>query len=281
MTWQPDIETYHADDATGSTMLSVFRESPGLYHGRYITGEILPPAMGKPANLGSLIHAHLEGETIQPAPVLKRNAKAFKECRAEHGRLACTKPEAEIVLGATLALMNPGTPMAKLAKWLLIDCPGKREYSHRWKHPSGEVLKCRYDVLPDQGQGSPRVEHEFVDLKFVGECKFPAFQRISAQFGRHCQAALYSHGYQDLRGEWPVVTYVIIGNAPPFPIKVCTLSERFIEIGLDQIQADLAALAECRKSGKWFDAEELEAETVPELEPPHWLARQHEERMEL
>ena len=140
-------------------------------------------------------------------------------------------------------------------------------------------MKCRWDVLPDPGEGLPDTEHCFADLKFVEVPNLRAFTRISAGYDRHCQAAVYSRGYHDLREAWPVVAYVIVGQRKPHPIICCTMSERFLEIGFETIDDDLAGLASCRKSGLWYSEEELEEAIIPDIEPPYWLDKQHEERM--
>ncbi len=284
MTWQPLIDAYHADLAVGSTMMSVFRESPGLFYGRFVSKELPAAEMGRAGRLGGLLHAAIEGAELQVAEhndkaVSSRNSKAYRKYKSKYGRLACTLPEAKIITGAIHRLANPNTPQSRLAKWLLVDCPGKREYSHRWTHPSGETCKVRFDVLPDPGEGLPGVEHCFVDLKFVENCTLDAFRRNTENFGLHVQGALYSQGYFDLRGEWPVVTYVVIGNAWPYPILVTTLSETFIEMGLDQVQKDLNGISECRKTGKWFSAEELESDTT-DMEPSDYFLRKYQRNLD-
>lgn len=281
MTWAPGIEEYHRSPEIGSSMLSTFRESPGLFNGQWITKTIEPEKPRKSMIMGSLLHSHFAGEVIQVAehhgkPVGNRNSAAFRACFKEHGYLACTGPEAEIILGATLALKAGATPYARLARWLLFECPGKREYSHRWKHPSGETCKVRFDSLPDPGEGLPGAEDSFADLKFINNCNLDAFRRNVENFGTFCQGALYSQGYVDLRGSWPVVSYVMIGNSPPHPILVATLSEAFIEMGVDQVQKDLNGIVKCRHTRRWFSEEELSDE-VPDLAPSYWFLKRYEE----
>ncbi len=278
--WAPSLTDYHADNAAvGSTMLGDFRSSPGLFHGRYVSGSIPPTEVGRAAHLGTLLHLLVDGQELHIAPKAKTRAHGnFIACQEEFGDAACVQGEFDQVSGAFEALSCAITPMAQLAKWLLLDCSGQREYSHRWEHPSGVTCKVRFDVLPHIGHAIPGVEHLFADLKFVNDPSMDSFAAISAKFGRHHQAALYSLGYLNLRGSWPVVCYVVIGNTPPHQIKVCTLSEGFIEIGIDQIQGDLYRLAECRRTGEWFDSEELDEE-IPDIQPPGWLWHQYERKI--
>ncbi len=284
MSWHPNIEDYHASPEVGSSMLKTFRDSPGLFYGQWVKKSIPRDPPNKAMILGSLMHSLVEAEELVVAQhngkrVGSRNSKAFRKCAAEHGRLACTGPEINLVTGALEVLKTRNTPHAKLARWLLLECPGKREYSPRWKHNSGEICKVRFDSLPDAGQGLPGVEHSFADLKFVNECTLDAFRRNMEKYGKGCQGALYSQGYCALRGEWPVACFVLIGNARPHPILVTTLSETFIEVGLDLNQQALNGIAECRKSGRWFSEEEI-SEDVSDLEPSYYFLKRYQKGLE-
>jgi len=313
MTWAPTISEYHADtSATGSTLLGWFRDDPALYHGR-ITGEIELPKVEKPMIYGSLAHVLAEamepgqsaewaklgpfavgavrkfaGATLAVAPLdarrgswVKRGVKtSWADHLAEHDALACTRPERDVVVGGLLALVTRDTPQARLARWLLIDCPGRREFSYRWMHKSGVECKVRYDSLPDSEYVGEKFGIEdpfpcFVDLKFTGKPDKAEFERSTFYFDRHCQGGLYATGYHELYEEWPTVFYVAIGSAPPHKILVHALGEKFLRKGVEQIEKDLEALAQCRKTGRWFAPDEL-AKGVSQLEPPRWLQEKTE-----
>ena len=258
--WDVDNETYHSmHDVYGNSMLSCFRESPMLFHGRFVAHDIPLRARSKALKFGSDFDRFLlESEDVIeiPADVLsKSGSKAggkWKDFAAKHvGLLILTTAEYDI-----FSRMRDNIRNHKDASQLIQGVPQK---SIRWEdEQTGLALKVRPDVMG---------ERRLVDLKTSADETPRAFAKSIEQFGYHRQAAMYSHAVELLTGRPHDWFFVVIRNVAPWTVATYQITDDWKARGGDEIRETINALSSAIKTDKW---EPLGYGDTLELSPPKW-----------
>lgn len=270
-TWTPTPGEYHGDLAHWSpSMFAVWRESPALALGRFVTRRWPAPEPSWSMVAGSAVNAALLGlweRQIYVAPVDGRGNKTFRT--AQQGRpekLVITQAEAELAREIADAILEPQTEAAELARALLVDAPGFSEWAQRWEEPSGLGLKQMTDravwLL-----GRPAV----VELKTAMD---PSPSRFRWSAREYDYAHQLAHNRRGLRracgGEQPDTYLVAVRNAPPFEVVVYRPSAEALDRIEEQLEREIVEVAEALRRPErrvWCAAwEKMNEGQIPELE---------------
>lgn len=143
---------------------------------------------------------------------------------------------------------------------------GISEQTVIWQEPStGEVIKCRPDILPDENK------LVLVDLKTTKDASEHGFSKSVAKYGYARQAALYLDGITAVsKHKLPFDSFVFIAveTDPPFRVEIYALDDEFIEWGRREYLRLIKIDQKCRNEASYphysFDG------IIP-LFKPHWL----------
>jgi hypothetical protein len=258
--WNVSNDEYHAEHGVyGNSMLSCFRESPILFHGRFITGEIPPrertPALTFGSNFDRFL---LENETVVEIPtnVLSKSGSkagnAWKEWAAEHeGQLTLKTAEYDI-----FQRMADNIRSHKDASQLIQGLP---QVAIRWEDEATSLpLKARFDVFGDG---------RLVDLKTSADPTPRMFATSIEKFGYYRQAALYSHAVALLTGRPHEWFFVVIRNVAPWDVATYQITDEWKARGGDEVRETINALSSAIAADKW---EPAGYGSTLELSPPRW-----------
>lgn len=253
-TWNPSIHQYHSNRYFwGSTMLKVFRDSPGLAWSQFIKGEIEPKPPSSGMIIGSLVHLLLlepgsyEHEVVV-VEVQSRNTKMFRDKAASNPeKLVVTKPEHLKARAMARQVIYPKTEGARMAHHIFFERPGFVEFSHRWRDLTGVPCKVRFDWLTETNRGPCRI-----NLKTTRASTLEGYKRQAYDLGYHAQEAFYERGFLDMVGgaARPDSLEVVIHNEEPFEVAILEPSSEFLELGRRQITNDLSRLGEALKTSE-------------------------------
>lgn len=275
--WQPTESEYYASTAVGSTARALFAKDREAYHRGdkvevtdvMLRGNVIDCAITEPERLKERYYPDMPAK--QAAREWGYIEKVGQPVPEKVWREAMTSIAA---LGLNDLAMN------------LLRGPGLSQVCHRWAHPSGIECQMRLDRATDAAgvdvAGRAIRRPVIVDLKNWDVEP----DRIEAEIVRrsaHHQMALYSQGFQDL---WGVVPEVILVIVPPSGAWVESvqlgwwkdpeqLIPGFLEIGRCDVDADLYAMAECRRTGDWSNPR---GKTLKEAHPPRWAVLESERR---
>ncbi len=272
--WNCSNEDYHSDvSAVGHSMLEVLRESPAVYHARFIAKSLPPEPPTASMILGTLFHiCVLEPERWEnraskepdypPAPEFGPDGKKWLRRKGSDHEKAWNEYEASIesmraqwagenvgklVVPANLVEAAEGMAAAvwanKHAKMILDRCQ-HREFSLRWADPeTGLELKSRCDAL---GEFLP-------DLKSAGDIRPQQFLRSVERYGYHRQAHLYQDGAEAYTGERLPHAIICTTNEKPYRAAVHVIETRTLALGGQQVRFDLEDLARRIEHQDWVD----------------------------
>lgn len=315
-TWTPGKAEYHADPAWSSSRLKDFRASPALAYWRYVhepADERLPPREAKHLDMGNVIEELLYHGPDQLPPSVKladtqdRRPKKYKELAEQFpNHTILTIPELAAATEACKSVWEPRTKAAQLARRLLLEVPGYREYAVRWTYQDadgdyGLELKAMADRIVETPLGIARVE-----IKTTGRDPLIGDARVGGTFGRqawdleyHVQSALYRMGlrvalrvadpearadYLAYREEFgrrpsmgedllePLNLFVVVSTSPPHEVTVWRPSAELMERGEIEVMHTLDDIAACVRGRRpWCSAaEEMADGRIPELTAPPW-----------
>lgn len=267
-------DEYHGRPGLSASRLEDLIQSPSLFHGRYITGEIKRREDTDETRLGSAAHLLvLEGQERfdsriavwrggpvkggkkgeEPRRSMSKNTESYREWSEENkGRIILDQNDIDTVEQMATALHANGQ-----ARELLFERPGKTEHTLTWTIPliSGESeipCKARLDKLCDDGW--------IVDLKTTGAMTDEAIRKQAVSLGYHRKAEWYKRGYfaTHATNSGPFL-FVYVRTSPPFDVWV-----KFFDADAEAIAAieiDLA-LDDYRArtiSGDWAQARSRQA----------------------
>lgn len=247
------MDEYHRNAAIGSGDIRDFIRCPQLYRDRQdgVIADKQTPAM----RLGSLTHmAILESERYAASVVAKPEGMSFatKEGKAwrdsNDGREIVTESEA-----ANIHHMNERMPDEVRA----MLTSGKSEVTFRLKL-AGFNAQCRADHIDLPG-------NMLYDLKTIS-----AIEKVEGQIykmGYHIQAQWYRRIIEAETGKMPTCRLIFAETSPPYRWRVVQLDVDYQMLADQQIDEALAGIAECEKTGKWGDKEDLHLVASP----PSWL----------
>lgn len=233
-------------------MFAVYRESPGLAHGRFVAGLWPTPEPSWEMILGSAVNAALLGlweETVYAVPVETRGCKSYREAvRGRPDRLVLTASEAQLAMEVAAAVREPRTRSAEVARALLVESEGHSEWARRWRDPvAGLPCKQMVDRVA-MVAGRPAV----IELKTTGDPSPRGFARSIRSFGYGWQAAFNIRGVEMGIGERPDFYFVAVRSSPPHEVAVYMPEGGEVARKIAEVEHDIAEVASAvNASGAW------------------------------
>jgi len=283
--WSVDIEKYHRQCTAGPSISSsglrtIWSESPAHY---WATSPLNPrriPQEDKPHfTLGRLAHRLLlEGRADFDKEFVTRpeqwsdwrtkDARAWRDDAQAAGLTVITTDDLEAVTQMAQSLgVHP------LVKAGILDGYVERSLVYR-DEATGVWLKSRPDVIPS---------HSFdcVDLKTCQSVSTEALRQSLGSYGYQMQAALAGLALKAAAGiEMETFTFVWVEKAPPYCVRITTLTPEDLLRGQMQVEAATRIFAECVATGNWPGpgGDQQDAEFLS-IAP--WAAKTIDERLEV
>lgn len=251
-----DIDTYHGQPCVGPSISSsglrtIWSESPAHFWARSSLNPKRLPEDDKPQfAVGRLAHKLLlEGrEGIEDEFAVRpeewsdwrsKDARLWKEAQILAGKTVITPDDLATVTGMAESLA--AHPLVKAG---ILD--GFVERSLIWKdEETGVWLKARPDVIPNHSG-------LVADLKTTPSVGTESLGRSLASFHYHVQAAIVQMGLRAvLDRQMEEFALVWVEKAPPFCVRVTTLTGADVERGELQARAALRLMARCLDTGVW------------------------------
>lgn len=256
-TWKPTEAEYYASAAVGSSALALFARDREAFARRE---EV------------EMTDAMLRGRVVDCAVLEPEHFAARYGLETDALRSATDWGHRETALVPEPVLKAAAASVAALcgnALALSLLCgPGLSQVCHRWTHPSGIEVRMRLDrvIMTAKGGGFAELKSWDIDPRRI--------DAVICERGAHHQAALYSLGYEDL---WGVVPHVVMVVVPPSGAWVVSrpLSAKMLETGRLDVDADLYAMADCRRTGDWSNPR---GKTLTYADPPRWVVIESERR---
>jgi hypothetical protein len=266
------IEEYHARPEWSHSQIEVFKDSPPLFHGRYITN-IYPFQKSSAMDDGTIVHDILSsGRRIEdvvaiiPDDVLNgdghRKGAAWKRWSDDHaGMIQRKQDECDSLLRMIESVQsNPK------ARWLL-DAKGYYEHSIVWRDKvTGLMLRARPDKMSLLSD-----ECVISDIKTTRAEDHRDFSSAIASFGYHRQAAWYWDGVESLGYDVPAFCFITVNKTPAHECHVYELQPSAIELGREENRQLLVELAHRLNTDNWTSRDHG---TILEIDLPTWAYRQ-------
>lgn len=280
-----DISAYHGAPAVSVSKLKVFRHSPALYYGRFITKKIEPPEPTPALLFGSAAGAAiLEGQAVfdrQYYTVPEGVGRQKAEHKGRRAQLELSNPGKEALSFddvERINRMNANVRAHHLAGPLLAAC--KPEITWRVR---GELfhVQVRTDGFSDEGCEITEGEPYIVDLKTIPALPDDEPDTISkqiAEYWYHGQAYVYREIVSQV-SKWPEgfrprFFFVFVEKAEPYAVQVVELDDTGLDVAYKQTVDTLNRLKECHTLNRW---PLLWADTwqkkVPKVELPKYYIR--------
>jgi len=271
---------YHADlTHVGSTMLKTYRKSPARFHGLYVAGTIEPDPPAPAMVLGSLTHCLLlEPETFEHVFLV---AKGCKVRRGKEWERIKAIAETEGKTPVFQAQLDHADAMARavranpVAAKLLRAEGAVVEQPIRWQDDSGLKLKCKPDLLIDDGDFRRELGLDCVlccDLKTSETPRPEQFWWAAQKWGSLPQAALYVDGCRSVRDDDRPVRFVfiVVGKEAPFDVYTYYVESSDLEDARTANVDTICRLARSLETGVWMAPGQ--DELLP-LQPPSYRRR--------
>lgn len=287
-------EVYHATPAVSCSKMKIFRASPALYYGRFVTGTIPAPDPTPALLFGSAADCFiLEGIQKFMAEyyvIPKDVGKQSKEDKKIRAYLKDKNPNKKSVsfddMGKILR-MNDNVQAHPFAGPLIR--AGKPQITWRIK---GNVfyIQIRTDIWSDDGceltGGMPYI----FDLKTIAELPDDEPETISKQmsdFWYHGQEWLYRNVVCDvckfIDGYEPRFFFGFVEKVEPYGVKVVELDDTGHELGFQQVKDTLDRMKDCHHYNRWpLHWEDTHLKVIPSVGlPNYYLRRENAERSSL
>lgn len=264
---------YHGGAGINKGLLDVVARSPlhakALLDQANDNGREPTPAM----LLGTAFHTLLlepHKFTDEYVEVVKvdRRTKAGKEDWAAFQQEHAGKALLDTDQMEQLLAMSHAVRQHPAASALLTGCAGVAEASVYWTDPiTGELCRCRPDWWRRDGV--------VVDVKTTEDASPEGFAKSLATYRYHVQAPWYLGGMTAAHdaGHFPegwerpkAFVFLAVEKRAPYAVACYVLDAESLEIGQQQMRADLDTLAECRRTGVWPGY----GDTLQVLGVPQW-----------
>jgi len=249
---------YHGGEGINKGLLDVVARSP--LHAKSVldtandnTREPTPAMVIGTAFHTLLLEPHRFADEYVTAPKVDRRTKAGKEewaafQEANAGKVALDDDQHEQLLAMAHAVRQHPAANA-----LLAGCEGSAEASVYATDPvTGELLRCRPDWWRKDGV--------IVDVKTTEDASQEGFAKSLANYRYHVQAPWYldtmqlSHDAGHFPEGWErpkAFVFLAVEKRAPYAVATYVLDAESIEIGRQQMRANLDTLAECKRTGIW------------------------------
>jgi len=192
----------------------------------------------------------------------KRYTAWAEEQREEHGddvRLLTSKEWGTETAGGVVMAREQLKSHPAAAK--LIYSPGAQIHPRITFELDGQDCKCELDIVSSVGA--------IPDLKTT-KCKNRReFMRDFIAMKYYVQAAWYQEAWYLETGERLPFVFITVRNQFPYSVEVYSVSEEWIELGMDTARTAMEQMQTCEDAGDWSKPNYGK---IQELEPPpNWL----------
>jgi hypothetical protein len=248
------MSDYHSDQsAVSKTMLNLFCKSRLEYYHTYISREMLPKSVGKPAMVGTILHAMLLEdkafeELVMPYPesvlssdnkIVRSRADAFEEDNP--GFIYMKEPECDAIL-CTVTRVLANEQLATIV----------RQANHREMRFDATIegvdCKCKPDIVCDLGD-----KVVIYDLKCMEQVDPDSWQRSARRFNYWMQQAHYSRILEQRTRKPVQFRFILIETKFPYRVQWKWFDPVSAETARDAHRSLLKDLAGCMESGDWSD----------------------------
>jgi hypothetical protein len=245
---------YHASEYIGSTTAKLILKSPQLFRDKE-TGAYT--VEDKPCfQIGRLIHEMVlepdlfSSRVVSEGPINPATNKPYGRESAKFAAWVKDNPEKTYIEPFIhTALLR----MPRDVKNIFTG--GVAETSVYQDLPGGVKAKCRPDYL---------VGTHIYDLKTIDD--IDNIRREIRSRAYWFSAAWYRLVMKEETGEDHDFTLVFMEKSAPWRYKIVDLAESYVEHGDNMVDDVLGIIAECRRTGNWFDAAPLRiTEELPEF----------------
>jgi len=271
------IEIYHATNAVSKSKIDVFRQSPMLYHGRFVTKTVAADEPTEAMIIGSAAGALiLEGETAfssryailpddAPKRPTERQINAKKPSPETLEAIAWWSYFNERTDGKTILTTEQHTLIKRMhqainlnPEFRMLTASGMPEVTFRIQGQHF-AMQVRPDWFNDEGCALTDGYPYILDLKTIDKLPCDEPDRLPwkiADFGYHRQAYLYQE-VVSLVMKFPAGVprprffFAFIEKQEPFDSAVVELTETDIEVGQREVTDSLKKLRRCYETGVW------------------------------
>jgi hypothetical protein len=244
-------EEYHADTSRQSnSMLSVLKNSPQEYYGRYIAKTMPHPPATEAMALGHVVHCL----TIEPMdyanrfivmPKMDRRTTVGKAAYEEfqtmaNGKEVITREDADTAMACTKALLRHDQLGPLLAKKAIVE---KRINFHC----NGFDMRCKPDWV------APELKL-IIDVKTTSDASPTGFAKSIASFGYARQASLYRDAVAYEHGVDCRFLFAVVCTSAPHEVACYELTEEAMFAGQQEAVGLLDELRARIESDNWLPA---------------------------
>ncbi len=232
------MDLYQAHHAMSKSTLDIFNSSPKEYK-RWLDGFYVREQT-RPMLMGSMLHGKAledrEDWIVLPEEHGSARTNAAKAWMAEQTAPILTRAEEGAVLGMAESIRTDPFASSLMAR-------GKAEVSILSEY-AGRPFKGRADWLNiDEGY--------FLDIKTTTDASTHGFGKEIANRRYHYQFSLYWKLLAVLGYEINDAYFVAVEKVEPYRVNVRKLKPSAMEVGMQEIEADLELLESCERTGIW------------------------------
>ena len=222
---------YYSDHSrVSNSMLSLLKESPELYHRRYVLGldERQPTPQMK---LGSLVHALiLEPETVpEKYACVPKVDRRTKEGKAIYERIVCEHQGKELI---DYESWEQAMKMAEAVT-------NHGECKQVFRSQCDVELELTFDLFDTPCKSKLDLVHHsrtlILDVKTTSDVSPRAFASSVANYGYHRQAAMYSQAVELLYGVRPRFVFACVSTSEPYIAACYELDAVAVDTGLAEV----------------------------------------------
>lgn len=274
------LGAYHADDAIGSSKLSVFHDSPLDYFEQFVS-KVRAPTTSWAMDFGSAFHALRESREAFEAVVEPMRFDDFRTKDAREWRDAMKEAGKLILKPEEIQAINLMDRRCRANKLVSAICDGA-EAEVSWRKSFGDfTVKCRTDVFRGEGIVLPngtRIEGMyFADYKVCAS--LAQFKRSWANLGYARKAVFYQEVLAECHDLSPAdprppFFWIAICADPPHEVQVYQLGAKSFPIARAEIIMDLKTLRIAYETSQWERPEFIET-----IDYPFWMLKEAERRL--
>ncbi len=259
-------DAYHADTLylNSSRVRDYLDGGPGYYHAKHVAKTHSATASSAVQH-GTRVHQFLELGALE---FFNRKVIVPDEFTTEAGAISTTKKAKEWVASNTGpdSILLTQAQLQQLLSQVeairrnpaaarLLDAVEWREFSVRWQHDLGHLLRARCDCATDQ---------VWLDIKTTKDAR-PSrdWWKSVRTFGYGIQGAIYRWAARECG--WPDdrIHYVVTSNVAPFECMVCTLPTDYVDACERRVLRALEEIEQRSLLDHWHDTTDVIELSMP------------------
>ena len=264
------ITSYHSDREwwSKSQLWTLHSSGPEAFHARYLSSTPQQYGDSEALKKGTYVHEWCEQGpdawwsrvAIVPASALGAGGRRTKATDEYEAEVLKGRPDAIILKEdeAEAYRQQFANILANKAFVELTEATLAREFSVRWRDPSGLQLKCRPDAVTDS---------VVWDIKTTREAKpKETFWKSVVDYGYGYQQCLYLEGLQAAGLSIKDFVFLVTSTVPPYRCHAVTLPARLISRARKELRSTIAELQARIELDHWLpeDSDQVTELFVPE-----------------